>query len=68
MAKLNKKGENILLPFANQWVALTRNNSRVVAAAKTIQKLEQKLDVLKDKKSILMFVEPLAGYYSPLAR
>lgn len=68
MIKSDKKAQNVLLPFANQWVALARDYSRVVAAAKTVQKLEQKLDAIKDKNSILMFVESPVGYYSPLAR
>ncbi len=55
---------NILLKYENKWVALSKDRSRVVDAAKTLDSLYKRLSKLKKKDVILHFVPPFDGTLS----
>ena len=57
--------ENVFLPFEKKWVALTQDNSRIIAHAKTIKELTKKLDLSKSKDSVITYVNSFVGSYSP---
>lgn len=54
----------ILVQYANAWVAVKPDYS-VVAAAKTIKKLKEKLVNTKDKNLVITYVLPLNKPYAP---
>lgn len=54
----------ILLNYENQWVALSKDRSKVVYAAKNLDKLFQILSKVKNKDLILHYVPPFDGYLS----
>lgn len=53
-----KKINNPLLNYEKKWVALTPDNKKVVASAKSADTLLKKVDRLKDKNVILLWVPP----------
>lgn len=55
----------ILIPFQNQWVALTRDRKKIVASASNVKQLADKLNKLKNNDAIMMHVLPMKGSYSP---
>ena len=61
------KASNILLPYENKWVALTNDNKRVIAFAKDVKVLTNKLRKLKIAKgdAVMTWVPRFDGWYSP---
>lgn len=55
----------ILLPYENKWVALSKDRSKVLYAAKTLDNLLKQLSKIKKKDVILHFVPPFNTYLSP---
>lgn len=53
-----------LIPYENQWVALTPDRKRVITGDKNFKKLSQKLKKMKNKDAILHFVLPFDRTYS----
>lgn len=64
MRKLTK---NPLIPYENQWVALTPDNKRVVAVGKTFLEAHKKLEKLGTgkKDAILTYVLPFDKAFAP---
>lgn len=56
---------NILLKYENKWVALSKDRSRVLYAAKNLDSLFKILPKSKKDKVILHFVPPFNTYLSP---
>lgn len=56
---------DILLKHENTWVALSRDRSRVLYSAKTLDNLFKKISKIKKEDVILHFVPPLHTYLSP---
>lgn len=54
----------ILLKHENQWVALSKDRSKVLYASKSLDNLLKRLPKLKSKDVILHFVPPFDGYLS----
>lgn len=44
---------NLLVKYANKWIALTSDRKRVVASAKNIQDLDKKVRTLKKPKNVI---------------
>lgn len=65
MVKTKKKIVNPLIPFENQWVALTPDRKRVITSAATIKELDGQLAKLKNKDAILTKVLPFDQVFSP---
>lgn len=61
------KASKILLPYENKWVAINPKGDRVLASAKDVKILSEKLDSLKIKKgeAVMTFVPSFNGWYSP---
>lgn len=59
-----KLSSAILIPYENQWVALSPDRKKVLAANKDLEKLHKKLEKEKIKDAILHFVLPFDRYYS----
>ena len=55
----------ILLDYENKWVALNKDRSMVVDAAKTLDGLYKRLSKTKKKDVILHYVPPFNTYLSP---
>ena len=55
---------DILLKYENKWVALNKDRSKVVDAAKTLEDLFKQLDKSKKKDVILHYVPPFDGHLS----
>ena len=64
MTKVSK----ILLPYENKWVALSRDNKKVIASGKDVKVLTDKLKKMKVKKdqAVLTWVFPFTSSYAPL--
>lgn len=56
----------ILLGYEKKWVALTPNRDKVLEAASTFKALVAKIKNIKDKNTVVTYVLPFDGYYSPL--
>lgn len=56
---------SILLNYENKWVALSKDRSRVVDAARNLDSLFKRLSKSKKKDVILHFVPPFNSYLSP---
>lgn len=56
---------NILIKFENKWVALSKDRSKVLYAAKSLDHLFKLLPKSKKNDVILHFVPPLHTYLSP---
>lgn len=55
----------ILLNYENKWVALSKDRSKVLYAAKDLDHLFKVLPKLKKNDVILHFVPPFNTYLSP---
>lgn len=55
----------ILLNYENQWVALSKDRSKVLYAAKSLDHLFKLLPKSKKNDVILHFVPPFNTYLSP---
>ena len=55
---------NILLKFENKWVALSKDRSKVLYAAKTLNDLFKRIPEIKKDDVILHFVPPFNGTLS----
>lgn len=56
---------SILMPYIEQWVALTRDKKKVIAANKDFKKLSEKLDkmgVAKDQAVLKYVLDPAVTY------
>lgn len=56
---------NILLKYENKWVALNKDRSKVLYAAKTLDNLFKMLPKSNKDDVIMHFVPPLNTYLSP---
>jgi hypothetical protein len=61
------KAAKILLPYENKWVALNKNKDKVLASAKDVKVLGEKLEAKKVKKgeAILTWVFPFSHSIAP---
>lgn len=55
----------ILIPYQNQWVAVTKDRKKVLTFAKDAKSLNNKLQKIKLKEVIMMYVLPMSKSYSP---
>ena len=55
---------NILLKYENKWVALSKDRSKVLFAAKSLEALHKILEKTKEKDIILHYVPHFDRYYS----
>lgn len=55
---------SILLPYENKWVALSKNRSKVLYSAKSLETLYKILKKTQEKDVILHYVPPFDGHYS----
>ena len=56
---------SLTLPYIEQWVAMTRDNKKVIAADKDFKKLSQKLDKMgipKDRAVLRYVLDPSMSY------
>jgi hypothetical protein len=62
------KASKILLPYENQWVALNTKRDKVLASAKDVGELTNKLEKkgIKKDRTTLTWVFPFASSYAPL--
>ncbi|MEK7497929.1 MAG: DUF5678 domain-containing protein [Patescibacteria group bacterium] len=60
-----KVSSNILLPYENKWVAVSKDGKKVVAAASGIDALVKKLKGFEKESVVLTKVFPFDAYYSP---
>ena len=58
-----KQVQSILFPYQKKWVALNPERSKVIMSGPTLKEVTNKL---KDKNTIITYVLPFDGYYSPL--
>lgn len=58
---------NLLTKYANKWVALTADRKKVVAFAKSIKELDEKVQKLPQKTADVIYhhVLPINGNYIP---
>jgi hypothetical protein len=61
------KSSKILLPYENRWVAINKNEDKVLASAKDVVALDKKLNNLGIKKgeAILTWVFPFKQSFAP---
>jgi len=61
------KAAKILLPYENKWVALSSKGNKVLASAKDVKSLSDKLDERKigRTEAVMTFVPSFKGWYSP---
>lgn len=57
--------DEILPNYANKWVALSKDRSKVLYAAKTLDGLFKKLSKVKKEDVILHYFPPLHTHLSP---
>ncbi len=55
-----------LAKHENEYVALSPENSSILAAGKTIKELENKLEKLQAKNATIQYIGPLDKFLSPL--
>ena len=55
-----------LAKYADQYIALSEDKSKILASAKTIEALNKKLEKIKVKDTILHYVSPLDSSLSLL--
>jgi len=70
MKKINIKKKNtdlskILLPFENQWVALSPDHSAVVSSGTTLQDASAKVPDEERGQVVFFKVLPFNAYYEP---
>lgn len=63
-----KKVKNILLPYEKKWVAISKDNSQVVASGNSIKEVEKKVKKLKEKDIEILYVTPFDQYLTPLCK
>ena len=57
---------NLLVKYANKWIALTADRKKVVASAKNIEDLDRKVKTLKKYQTVIYHrVLPIDGSYAP---
>ncbi|MBI3103630.1 hypothetical protein HYZ05_01695 [Candidatus Daviesbacteria bacterium] len=54
----------ILLNYENKWVALSKDRTKVLYAAKTLENLFKKISQVKKDDVILHYVPPFDGHLS----
>lgn len=61
------KASKILLPYENKWVALNIKGDKVLASARDVEELTNKLEKMRVKKdrATLTWVFPFASSYAP---
>ncbi|MBI4262083.1 hypothetical protein HY624_00995 [Candidatus Uhrbacteria bacterium] len=62
--QINHDLRDILKPYANQWVALSRDRTKVVSAGMTLKEVMRKI---KRNDCLLMKVFPSDSFYLPLS-
>jgi len=60
--KKNYDLRELLKPYANKWVALSRDQRKVLASGKTLQEVATKT---KEQDTVLMKVFPSDAFYVP---
>lgn len=56
---------DLVLPYQNKWVAITPDNTKVLASGKTYKEVDMELKKKKIKDAILSFILPFDKSYSP---
>lgn len=61
------KASKILLPYEKKWVALSKDNKKVIASAKDVKNLVDKLERMRVKKdqAVLTWVFPFRQSFAP---
>ncbi|MBI5798880.1 MAG: hypothetical protein HZB10_03035 [Candidatus Yonathbacteria bacterium] len=62
--QINHDLRDVLKPYANQWVALSRDRTKVVSAGMTLKEVIRKI---KGNDFLLMKVFPSDAFYLPLS-
>lgn len=62
---MKKAQKNIFVKYEKKWVATTPDYSRVLAVDISVKDLNKKLLKLGEVDSVITYVNPFAGYYSP---
>ena len=57
-----------LSQYENRYIALSKDRAKIIASGKTIKDLENKLEKMKIKKTVIEYVEPLNAYLSPVCQ
>jgi len=56
---------DLVLPYQNKWVAITPDNTEVLASGKTYKEVDMELKKKKINDAILSFILPFDKSYSP---
>lgn len=57
---------DLLVKYANKWVALTLDRKKVVTSAKSVKDLDKKVKTLKEHSNVIYHhVLPISGGYAP---
>jgi len=59
--------KNIFEKYENKWVATTLDNKKVIASAKDIKKLHEKLERMKigKQEAVMTYILPFDVHYAP---
>jgi len=60
--QLNYDLRKLLKPYANKWVALSRNHEKVLANGNTLKEVAEKA---RSQKSVFLKVFPTDSFYMP---
>lgn len=60
-----RASSNILLPYENKWVAVSKDGKKVVASATDVKVLSEKLEKLNIADAIMTWVMPFNHSFSP---
>ena len=57
---------DLLVKYANKWVALTLDRKKVSTSAKSVKALDKKVKTLKERSNVIYHhVLPISGSYAP---
>ncbi len=65
---MNQVSIEELAKYADQYIALSKDHTKIFTAAKTIKDLNMKIREMKIKDSVLHYVRPLDGALSLLCQ
>lgn len=57
-----------LAKHENSYIAVTEDNTKILAAAKSIKELESRLQDLQIKNAVIRYIGPLNKFLAPLCR
>lgn len=62
---MSMKNKLKLQKYENKWVAVKEDRTKIVAAANSIKKLNEMLDKLGDRESVITYIPRVDSYLSP---